>query len=172
MQWDVCNCLESGWCWLVQLHRDVAAPEGVSAFWVVLECDGIASHSAHSPDSALRVTEILKIILYDVRNPKMKSDSISAAGFASHETYNSVRLPLSPRLEDSVDMMKARNLLVLFYICFRGHKLYYNEHFYWYSVVMLSSSSSNVVSRFVSTPVVNTSPVHEEITIDKHGVRW
>jgi len=96
---------------LVQLHRDVASPEGVSAFWVVLECDGIASHSAHSPDSALRVTEILKIILYDVRNPKMKSDSISTAGFASHETYNSVILPLSSRpfnLEDSVDMMKER----------------------------------------------------------------
>jgi hypothetical protein len=111
---------------LVQLHRDVAAPEGVSAFWVVLECDGIASHSAHSPDSVLRVTEILKIILYDVRNPKMKSDSISAAGFASHETYNSVILPLSSRpfnLEDSVDMMKARNARVLFCICFRGHKL-------------------------------------------------
>jgi len=118
---------------LVQLHRDVAAPEGVSAFWVVLECDGIASHSAHSPDSALRVTEILKIILYDVRNnPKMKSDTMSAAGFASRETYNSVILPLSSRpfnLEDSIDMMKARNSRVLFYICFRGHKLYYNENF-------------------------------------------
>jgi len=79
---------------LVQLHRDVAAPEDVSAFWVVLECDDIASHSAPSPDSALRVTEILKIILDDVRNPKMKSDSISAAGFASHETCDSVVLPL------------------------------------------------------------------------------
>jgi hypothetical protein len=118
---------------LVQLHRDVAAPEGVSAFWVVLECDGIASYSAHSPYSALRVTEILKIILYDVRNAKMKSDSMSAAGFASHETYNSVILPLSSRpfnLEDSVDMTKARNSRVLFCICFRGHKLYYNENVY------------------------------------------
>lgn len=118
---------------LVQLHRDVAAPEGVSAFCVVLECDVIASHSAHRPDSALRVTEILKIIMFDVRNPKMKSDSISAAGFASHETYNSVILPLSSipfNLENSVDMMKARNSRVLLCICFRGHKLYYNEKFY------------------------------------------
>jgi hypothetical protein len=95
LQWDVWTV--GGRLMLAQLHRDVAALEGVSAFWVVLECDGIASHSAHSPDSALWVKEILKIILYDVRNPKMLSDSISAAGFARHETCNSLILPLSSR---------------------------------------------------------------------------
>jgi hypothetical protein len=117
---------------LVQLHRDVPAPEGVSVFWLVLECDGIASHSAHNPDSALRVKAILKITLYDVRNPKI-SDSISAAGFTGHETYNSIIFPLSSRrfnLEDSVDMIKAGKSRVLFCICFLGHKLYYSENFY------------------------------------------
>jgi hypothetical protein len=46
---------------LLQLHRDLAVQKGVSVFWVVLDCDGIASHSAHSPDGAPRVKEILKI---------------------------------------------------------------------------------------------------------------
>jgi hypothetical protein len=53
----------------------------------VLECDGIASHSAHNQDGAPRVNEILKIIFYEVRKPKMIFDSISATGFESVNSH-------------------------------------------------------------------------------------
>jgi len=70
LQWDVCNC------WSRVDARSVAPRCGRSRGCVcVLGRVGvwwyrIASHSAHNPDSALRVTEILKIILDDVREPK------------------------------------------------------------------------------------------------------